>query len=195
MLDENDPITLVRPNGLHASMRTHKLDEGKGYRSLPPARLAAAAAARWGDGIHFHCPDLEPHGRPAGHYCDRVKVTAAGCLLWAAMTSIFGSARSLQQGVAAWAVNGLGLAMVGDPPLPDDTSRIPNQRGYHASNQSQSGVPPSRTAMAAATSSADVSRTPQLAHKRPAQRLGSRPCNLAEWTRRWRLRLWQAGRR
>lgn len=48
----------------------------------------------------------------AGHYCDRVKVTAAGCLLWATMTFLFGSARSLQQGIIVWAVNGLGLAMV-----------------------------------------------------------------------------------
>jgi hypothetical protein len=48
----------------------------------------------------------------AGHYCDRIKVTAAGCFVWAIMTTFFGCARTLNQGIAAWAINGLGLAMV-----------------------------------------------------------------------------------
>ncbi len=39
-------------------------------------------------------------------------MTAAGCLLWAFMTALFGSASTLHHGMAAWAVNGLGLAMV-----------------------------------------------------------------------------------
>ena len=39
-------------------------------------------------------------------------MTAAGCLLWAATTAGFGGARSLQQGTALWAVNGVGLALV-----------------------------------------------------------------------------------
>ena len=47
-----------------------------------------------------------------GHFYDRIRVTAAGCLLWACMTSLFGSAKTLQHGMAAWAINGLGLAMV-----------------------------------------------------------------------------------
>jgi hypothetical protein len=44
-------------------------------------------------------------------------VTTAGCLLWACMTALFGSAKTLQHGMAAWAMNGLGLAMVGLPGL------------------------------------------------------------------------------
>jgi hypothetical protein len=44
-------------------------------------------------------------------------VTTAGCLLWACMTALFGSAKTLQHGMAAWAMNGLGLAMVRLPGL------------------------------------------------------------------------------
>ena len=39
-------------------------------------------------------------------------MTAAGCLLWAATTAGFGAARSLRQGLALWAINGVGLALV-----------------------------------------------------------------------------------
>lgn len=53
-----------------------------------------------------------PIGGLLGHYCDRIKVTAAGCFVWAIMTTFFGCARTLNQGIAAWAINGLGLAMV-----------------------------------------------------------------------------------
>lgn len=71
-----------------------------------------------------------PIGGLLGHYCDRIKVTAAGCFIWATMTSMFGCAQTLNHGIAAWAVNGLGLAMV----IPSGQSLvadyyIPAQRG------------------------------------------------------------------
>jgi hypothetical protein len=48
----------------------------------------------------------------AGHFYDRIRVTAAGCMLWACMTALFGCSTTLGYGMAAWSINGLGLAMV-----------------------------------------------------------------------------------
>lgn len=66
-----------------------------------------------------------PVGGFLGHFHDRIRVTAAGCLLWACMTALFGCASSLRHGMAAWAVNGLGLAMV----IPSGQSLIADYYG------------------------------------------------------------------
>lgn len=59
----------------------------------------------------------EPAGlmhRPgsAGHWYDRVNVTAAGCFIWGTMTAAAALCTTLRQAIACWAVNGLGLALV-----------------------------------------------------------------------------------
>ena len=41
-----------------------------------------------------------------------MRVIAAGCFLWAAMTACFGLARSLWQGILVWAVNGAGDSLL-----------------------------------------------------------------------------------
>ncbi len=106
------------------------------------------------------------------------------------MTSLFGSARSLQQGIAAWAVNGLGLAMVRDLPLlwrhilPSEIARflcVTTAEIRSVAEQKRLG---------GSKLFADGRRTRQLVLMQLAQRLGTRPCKLAEWPRRWKLRLW-----
>lgn len=47
-----------------------------------------------------------------GHYCDRVRVTSAGCFIWGVCTAGFSTCRSLRQGYLFWAVNGIGLSFV-----------------------------------------------------------------------------------
>jgi hypothetical protein len=47
----------------------------------------------------------------AGHYYDRIIVTAIGCFIWGTMTMGFAFCTSIKQGMLFWAVNG-----VGEPP-------------------------------------------------------------------------------
>lgn len=44
----------------------------------------------------------------AGHYYNRIKVTALGCILWGVMTTAFGLCNSVPQGIAFWGINGIG---------------------------------------------------------------------------------------
>ena len=44
----------------------------------------------------------------AGHYCNRIHVTAVGCLLWGLMTASFGFCSSVSQGIFFWGMNGIG---------------------------------------------------------------------------------------
>ncbi len=44
----------------------------------------------------------------AGHYMNRIKVTAYGCLLWGCMTAGFGLCSSVPQGIFFWGMNGIG---------------------------------------------------------------------------------------
>ena len=44
----------------------------------------------------------------AGHYCNRIHVTAAGCLLWGIMTAGFGFCSSVSEGLFFWGMNGIG---------------------------------------------------------------------------------------
>ncbi|KAK9841289.1 hypothetical protein WJX74_003225 [Apatococcus lobatus] len=53
-----------------------------------------------------------PIGGLAGHWYDRVNVTAAGCFIWGMMTAAAALCTTLHQAIACWAVNGLGLALV-----------------------------------------------------------------------------------
>ncbi|CAL8464837.1 g4372 [Coccomyxa elongata] len=53
-----------------------------------------------------------PLGGVAGHYMNRIKVTAFGCLLWGCMTAGFGLCSSVPQGIFFWGMNGIGLALV-----------------------------------------------------------------------------------
>ncbi|EIE22835.1 MFS general substrate transporter [Coccomyxa subellipsoidea C-169] len=53
-----------------------------------------------------------PLGGVAGHYMNRIKVTAYGCLLWGCMTAGFGLCSSVPQGIFFWGMNGIGLALV-----------------------------------------------------------------------------------
>ncbi|CAL5229213.1 g12496 [Coccomyxa viridis] len=53
-----------------------------------------------------------PIGGIAGHYCNRIHVTAVGCLLWGLMTASFGFCSSVSQGIFFWGMNGIGLALV-----------------------------------------------------------------------------------
>lgn len=50
--------------------------------------------------------------KTTGHYCDRVRVTSAGCFIWGVCTAGFSTCRSLRQGYLFWAVNGIGLSFV-----------------------------------------------------------------------------------
>lgn len=57
---------------------------------------------------------------PAGHLLHRGRVVGCGCLLWSACTALFAACHSLHAGIAVWAVNGLGLALV----LPNSQARM-----------------------------------------------------------------------
>ena len=49
------------------------------------------------------------HGN-AGHYYNRIHVTAVGCLLWGIMTAGFGFCSSVSEGLFFWGMNGIGEA-------------------------------------------------------------------------------------
>lgn len=51
-------------------------------------------------------------GGLAGHYLNRVYVMAAGCFIWGIMASLFAFCNSVAQGMAIWAFNGVGLALL-----------------------------------------------------------------------------------
>lgn len=53
-----------------------------------------------------------PFGGIAGHYYDRIIVTAIGCFIWGTMTMGFAFCTSIKQGMLFWAVNGVGLSLV-----------------------------------------------------------------------------------
>ncbi|PNH07799.1 hypothetical protein TSOC_005695 [Tetrabaena socialis] len=61
-----------------------------------------------------------PLGGLAGHYFDRVTVLFAGCLIWGFFCTAFSCATTLNQGIAAWAFNGVGLALI----IPNSQSLI-----------------------------------------------------------------------
>lgn len=95
--------------------------------SHPPAHLPALRSPH-----RLLCRALvqalsAPLGGVAGHCLHRGRVVGAGCLLWAAMTATFAACTSLRAGVAVWAVNGLGLALV----LPNTQARsmLPGRAG------------------------------------------------------------------
>ena len=53
----------------------------------------------------------------AGHYCNRIHVTAVGCLLWGLMTASFGFCSSVSQGIFFWGMNGVGKPLYHDVPV------------------------------------------------------------------------------
>lgn len=57
-------------------------------------------------------PPLTHRAHPAGHYLHRGRCLGAGCLLWASTTALFSLTTSLHVGMAVWALNGIGLALV-----------------------------------------------------------------------------------
>ncbi|KAG2486460.1 hypothetical protein HYH03_014907 [Edaphochlamys debaryana] len=61
-----------------------------------------------------------PLGGLAGHYYDRVSVLFVGCAVWGFFCSAFAFARTVNQGIAAWAFNGVGLALI----IPNSQSLI-----------------------------------------------------------------------
>ncbi|KAG2426257.1 hypothetical protein HXX76_013015 [Chlamydomonas incerta] len=69
-----------------------------------------------------------PLGGLAGHYFDRVAVLCAGCMLWGCCSAAFAFARSVNQGIAAWAFNGVGLSLI----IPNSQSLVAD---YYSANQ------------------------------------------------------------
>ncbi|PNH07804.1 hypothetical protein TSOC_005693 [Tetrabaena socialis] len=61
-----------------------------------------------------------PLGGLAGHYFDRVTVLFVGCCIWGFFCAAFSCATTVNQGIAAWAFNGVGLALI----IPNSQSLI-----------------------------------------------------------------------
>ncbi|KAL4422801.1 hypothetical protein ABPG75_008998 [Micractinium tetrahymenae] len=72
-----------------------------------------------------------PLGGVAGHFMPRSTVIAAGCWLWAAMTSLFALTHRLAVATPICAMNGVGLALV----IPNVQSLTADY--YHASSRGQ----------------------------------------------------------
>ncbi|GIM07207.1 hypothetical protein Vretimale_11285, partial [Volvox reticuliferus] len=53
-----------------------------------------------------------PLGGLAGHYFDRVTVLFLGCAIWGFFCTAFAFATTVNQGIAAWAFNGVGLSLI-----------------------------------------------------------------------------------
>lgn len=49
---------------------------------------------------------------PAGHYYNRVLVLWLGCTIWGFFTICFSLTTTVHQGIATWALNGVGLALM-----------------------------------------------------------------------------------
>ncbi|KAG2424845.1 hypothetical protein HYH02_015108 [Chlamydomonas schloesseri] len=69
-----------------------------------------------------------PLGGLMGHYLDRAAVLCAGCVLWGMCTSAFAFARNVNQGIAAWAFNGVGLSLI----IPNSQSLVAD---YYSATQ------------------------------------------------------------
>ncbi|GLC33417.1 hypothetical protein PLESTM_000068900 [Pleodorina starrii] len=53
-----------------------------------------------------------PLGGLAGHYFDRVTVLFLGCAIWGFFCTAFSFATTVNQGILAWAFNGVGLSLI-----------------------------------------------------------------------------------
>jgi MFS family permease len=48
----------------------------------------------------------------AGHYYNRTWVITLGCVIWGLTTTAFAFSTNLGQGIASWAITGIGLCLV-----------------------------------------------------------------------------------